>query len=68
MSPRNAIVPHETDTSLTHGIYINARDLTFQLVQVRISQKVIMGVYPGVTTEELDHLAAETGTYCQTRR
>jgi len=27
---------------------------------VRISQKVVQGVYPGVTTEELDHLAAET--------
>jgi len=33
---------------------------------VRISQKVVMGVYPGVTTEELDHLAAETAAYSAT--
>ena len=30
--------------------------------QVLISQKVVRGVYPGVTTSELDELAAETGT------
>jgi len=33
---------------------------------VRISQKVVQGVYPGVTTEELDHLAAETAAYSAT--
>lgn len=32
----------------------------------RISQKVIQGVYPGVTTEELDHLASETAAYMST--
>lgn len=30
---------------------------------VKISQKVVMGVYPGVTTEQLDELAAETAAY-----
>lgn len=29
--------------------------------QIIITQKVIQGVYPGVTTVELDELAAETG-------
>jgi len=33
---------------------------------VAIAQKVILGVYPGVTTEELDHLAAETAAYSAT--
>ena len=32
-----------------------------------ISQKVIQGVYPGVTTVELDELAAETAASCATR-
>lgn len=27
----------------------------------RITQKIIQGVYPGVTTAELDELAAQTG-------
>ncbi|KAJ3541044.1 hypothetical protein NM688_g6139 [Phlebia brevispora] len=31
---------------------------------VAITQKVIAGVYPGVTTVELDNLAAETAAYC----
>nr|CCA25231.1 ribonucleosidediphosphate reductase large subunit p [Albugo laibachii Nc14] len=34
---------------------------------VQISQKVIAGVYPGVTTSELDELAAETAAYCSTQ-
>jgi len=33
---------------------------------VRISQKVVSGVYPGVTTRELDVLAAETAAYSTT--
>ena len=33
---------------------------------VRISQKVVSGVYPGVTTRELDVLAAETAAYSAT--
>jgi len=34
---------------------------------VTISQKVIQGVYPGVTTVELDELAAQTAASCATR-
>jgi ribonucleoside-diphosphate reductase subunit M1 len=34
---------------------------------VRITQKVIQGVYPGVTTIELDELAAQTAAYCSTQ-
>ena len=32
-----------------------------------ISQKVIQGVYPGVTTHELDELAAQTAAYMATQ-
>ena len=32
-----------------------------------ISQKVIQGVYPGVTTHELDELAAQTAAYSSTQ-
>lgn len=34
---------------------------------VIISQKVIQGVYPGVSTIELDELAAQTAASCATR-
>ena len=34
---------------------------------IRISQKVIQGVYPGVTTTELDELAAQTAAYNATQ-
>jgi ribonucleoside-diphosphate reductase alpha subunit len=34
---------------------------------VKIAQKVVTGVYNGVTTEELDRLAAETAAYSATR-
>ncbi|KAL4172080.1 ribonucleotide-diphosphate reductase subunit rnr1 [Phytophthora ramorum] len=34
---------------------------------VKISQKVVAGVYPGVTTSELDELAAETAAYQSTQ-
>lgn len=34
---------------------------------VIISQKVITGVYPGVTTSELDELAAQTAAYMATQ-
>ena len=30
---------------------------------ISVSQKVVSGVYPGVTTHELDTLAAETAAY-----
>lgn len=33
---------------------------------ITISQKVVAGVYRGVTTTELDELAAETAAYCAT--
>lgn len=33
----------------------------------KISQKVIQGVYPGVTTVELDELAAQTSAYMATQ-
>jgi len=31
--------------------------------QVMIAQKVISGIFPGVTTSQLDELAAETGKF-----
>jgi ribonucleoside-diphosphate reductase subunit M1 len=34
---------------------------------IAISQKVVQGVYPGVTTTELDNLAAETAAYMSTK-
>eukprot|EP00121_Abeoforma_whisleri_P001354 Awhi_evm1s1202 len=34
---------------------------------VEITQKVISGVFPGVTTVELDTLAAETAAYLTTK-
>ncbi len=34
---------------------------------VQISQKVVLGVYPGVTTVELDELAAQTAAYMATQ-
>ena len=33
------------------------------LLQVMIAQKVISGIFPGVTTTQLDELAAETGKF-----
>ena len=32
-----------------------------------ISQKVVQGIYPGVTTVELDELAAQTAASCATK-
>ena len=34
---------------------------------IAISQKVVVGVYPGVTTSELDELAAQTAAYQATQ-
>jgi hypothetical protein len=34
---------------------------------VIISQKVVQGIYPGVTTVELDELAAQTAASCATK-
>ncbi|KAG8907851.1 hypothetical protein FRB99_002024 [Tulasnella sp. 403] len=41
--------------------------LSSYAVLLRITKKVIAGVYPGVTTVELDNLAAETAAYLTTR-
>ena len=38
---------------LTESVYLHA--------QTAIAQKIVEGVYPGVTTHELDELAAQTG-------
>ena len=34
---------------------------------VKVAQKVVMGVFPGVTTSQLDELAAETAAYAATQ-
>ena len=46
---------------LSYGLRVDYMDL------IEISQKVIQGIYPGVTTTELDNLAAETAASFTTR-
>ena len=46
---------------LSYGLQVAYSDL------IEISQKVIQGIYPGVTTTELDNLAAETAASYTTR-
>jgi len=46
---------------LSYGLKVEYMDL------IEISQKVIQGIYPGVTTTELDNLAAETAASYTTR-
>ena len=46
---------------LSYGLQVAYQDL------IEISQKVIQGIYPGVTTTELDNLAAETAASYTTR-
>lgn len=46
---------------LSYGLQVDYKDL------IEISQKVIQGIYPGVTTTELDNLAAETAASYTTR-
>ncbi len=46
---------------LCYGLDPNHVDAAF------ISQKVVQGVYPGVTTVELDELAAQTAASCATK-
>lgn len=46
---------------LSYGLKVAYMDL------IEISQKVIQGIYPGVTTTELDNLAAETAASFTTR-
>lgn len=48
-------------TKLCYGLNENYVD------PIKISQKVVAGVYPGVTTSELDELAAETAAYQSTQ-
>ena len=47
-------------SSLTKGLDNKFVDATL------VAQKVVSGVYPGVTTEELDELAAQTAAYMAT--
>jgi ribonucleoside-diphosphate reductase alpha chain len=44
----------------------NGLDLKY-ISPVEVAQKVVSGLYDGVTTEELDHLAAETAATMSTR-
>jgi ribonucleoside-diphosphate reductase alpha chain len=46
---------------LSYGLQVDYKDL------IEISQKVIQGIYEGVTTTELDNLAAETAASYTTR-
>jgi ribonucleoside-diphosphate reductase subunit M1 len=62
---RKEIVHFDKITSrinkLCYGLDANHVDATI------ISQKVVPGLYPGVTTVELDELAAQTAASCATR-
>lgn len=48
-------------SKLCYGLDMNYVD------PVEISMKVVTGIYPGVTTTELDNLAAETAAYLTTK-
>lgn len=48
-------------SKLCYGLDVNFID------PVEIAQKVVTGIYPGVTTTELDNLAAETAAYLTTK-
>jgi ribonucleoside-diphosphate reductase subunit M1 len=48
-------------SKLCYGLDVNYVD------PVEISMKVVQGIYPGVTTTELDNLAAETAAYLTTK-
>lgn len=51
---------------ITNRIKKLAFGLTKYCDPVVVAQKVVQGVYPGVTTEQLDQLAAETAAYMST--
>ena len=58
------LLPHQITSriaKLCYGLDPKHIDATI------ISQKVIQGVYPGVTTMELDELAAQTAASCATK-
>ena len=62
---RSEVVHFDKITSrinkLCYGLDPNHVDATI------VSQKVVQGVYPGVTTIELDELAAQTAASCATK-
>jgi len=45
---------------ITKRISTLCEGLDSQVDPIAISQKVVQGIYPGVTTSQLDELAAET--------
>lgn len=49
------------------SLVIILNSLSFLCMQAEIAMKVISGLYPGVTTVELDNLAAETAATLTTR-
>ena len=53
---------------LASGSVINCGPLSTKVQPVLIAQKVCAGVFPGVTTMELDDLAAETACYMSLSR
>lgn len=52
---------------ITARIITLCKGLDPQVDPIQIAQKVVSGVYPGVTTSQLDELAAETAASCATQ-
>jgi len=52
---------------ITARIEMLAKDLSDRVDPSAIAQKVIEGIYDGITTRELDKLAAETAAYLSTK-
>ena len=52
---------------ITARIAALCKGLDPQVDSITIAQKVVSGVYPGVTTAQLDELAAETAASCSTQ-
>ena len=53
---------------ITERIELLANDLTPEMIDATIiAKKVIEGIYDGITTRELDNLAAETAAYLSTQ-
>jgi hypothetical protein len=52
---------------ITARIAALCKGLDPQVDAITIAQKVVSGVYPGVTTAQLDELAAETAASCSTQ-
>jgi hypothetical protein len=73
-SDRNAVYLWDYGHLMCRGLQITSRinKLCYGLDPLHvdaafISQKVVQGVYPGVTTVELDELAAQTAASCATK-